>query len=717
MQLITIMTHSLDRPEPVSTPSSPFFKPARSNAAPEATTPFFPPVQPKVARQDTDKQDKDADTAAVTTDEKTVRSGTIGGAGNVVQLSADPAKAAGASSGPWEEFAENFNKEFKSVLHAFKQHGEPEVFSKAGEKSGNDVSAARLKDLFSETQRDGLMHFIRTEEIPSRIFNVGEQWNLTAQQRILLSAHILAKGKVQPGNFLQRLHARMCFHWAQLTYHYAGATTQNIEADVMGNFDHAGNLVFGNGVMKQLFKGDRVYSKDLPAEDQEGDMADPDKTKRGGVGPVLKNSDQAETLAKEEPGKESKVFRGRTLPFEQLETLQPGDWLYVYNANASPSGGHSVLFSRWAGGVQNFNGVRYREAVVFAQPSKESGGKEHSLNLGGQAVHEGKLRINPVTLHQQASPNSRPATKVEELLPGKSGSTKINGEMVSNEVILSQKNKDYLKRIAGPGFTIKPVKLMAKMKGENVVHIAKIYSHLDESQIALLKEANDTENMETLIRLTQKLRIFEYNVDRFEKNTKTAYEGTEADPVKGSKAKKGLNEQYAEELGTYNSKKDALDAKIKEIDEFVIPIQEQIDVRKKRIDLLQGSLKLTEAVGALAHWVGGTKESGQERAARYRKIKAVKKEVRGLRKEISVLNTPKKKNLDYKRKKLVEEKAALEKKLTFGLAHPGDIHGMDNSTITGKLERIVKNKDGTIKEITLLYPVDDLKALRDPDLD
>ncbi|MFN8398155.1 MAG: hypothetical protein U0176_26325 [Bacteroidia bacterium] len=278
----------------------------------------------------------------------------------------------------WIEFEEGFNKEFGSVLHIF---GPESEMLKSGPsdknaRSGNDVPVKQLMNLFSIQQRDLLLDYFQTHQIPERLFNGSDQGNLNAQQRILLSSHILVNGTYNPGDFDQRVHAKNCGHWVQTVQHYAGVTANSGDnADsINGNFDIFGNVVAGGKYVKPQGKGDdrirlsqqpgfedlnsgsiefgtdhfgRVESYFEAMEKYEQEMAaynaNPKKKKKGKKG----------KKDKEEPKKPTEPWRTTQLPMEQFDMVKPGDWLYIYNANGS--GNHSVIFSRWASGVEEMD--------------------------------------------------------------------------------------------------------------------------------------------------------------------------------------------------------------------------------------------------------------------------------------------------------------------------------------------------------------------------
>src|SRR5262249_39044708 len=114
--------------------------------------------------------------------------------------------------------------------------------------------------------------FILTKRIPDRLFNSTDRGTTTAQQRILLSAHILANGIYRPGSYDQRVHAQFCFHWVQIVHHYAGAAPPGagFAGGVVGTFDPKGAAVITTGKEIDVFNPKRVARPDLPTEESPG---------------------------------------------------------------------------------------------------------------------------------------------------------------------------------------------------------------------------------------------------------------------------------------------------------------------------------------------------------------------------------------------------------------------------------------------------------------
>ncbi|WP_375584849.1 DUF4157 domain-containing protein [Cyclobacterium xiamenense] len=139
-----------------------------------------------------------------------------------------------------DEFVERFNRHFNSIQHVFRPRpasptsigSSAEEASESGEQessagttsTGSTLSAHEIAANFTPGQITLLSQYFDSNIIPERLFNGDETNLLDAGQRIVISAHILANGRYDSGFRLQEVHARMCFHWAHMVYHYAGVT-------------------------------------------------------------------------------------------------------------------------------------------------------------------------------------------------------------------------------------------------------------------------------------------------------------------------------------------------------------------------------------------------------------------------------------------------------------------------------------------------------------
>lgn len=160
---------------------------------------------------------------------------------------------AGQATRVSDEFVTDFNRHFSSILHVFGPR--PGSISSAGispeetSSANRELSAQEIAANFTQGQITLLSQYLASRIIPERLFNGDETNLLDVGQRIVISAHILANGEYDPGFRLQRVHARMCFHWAHMVYHYAGVTPPSgpLTVGVMGTTDPTGQVVLGGG--------------------------------------------------------------------------------------------------------------------------------------------------------------------------------------------------------------------------------------------------------------------------------------------------------------------------------------------------------------------------------------------------------------------------------------------------------------------------------------
>jgi hypothetical protein len=580
----------------------------------------------------------------------------------------------------WDKFTKGFNSEFKSILHVFGTPLNPsDKMIGVDQQSGTGLDMSTLKQLFTVKQRDQLNNFFATKKIPDRLFNGDEIGNTTAQQRLMIAARILSVGTYYPGSFEQRVHARMCFHWLNIVHHYAGVTSGPLNKGIMGNFDHAGNLVFGMGDNKDVFMGSKVPASELPA------------TQQGDVGPIPTDSKQKEAMDKADPGKADKFHRRRTLPFEELDKIQPGDWIWYYNANASDSGSHSVIFSRWASGTQTVKDIRYRTAIAFSQPHPEDGGKEHPMRLGEQYYNEGDFKyppITPVTYISRVAASAHNARTVEELLP-----------MIKNKDILDSKNKVFLEQAAKTATTNKHINvpmLKAMLQTENTGIISYLHSHLSSGQRALLAEANKSTDLETLVRLTEKLRTFKHNTAIYEANMKDTYE-----------SKDGVNKRWTTADAAYKVKETKMQedtAKLQTKEDDIIRKIADATTEISHIDLQPEINELTKKAKTLRKERDLLK--GADRKLKQTSIDELTKQIdelqkkankadptlKTLRAQLTRLNALKE-QLEENKKDLTRQLAKEKDKLPFGMVTPGNLRKEDSHDPTGLVEKVYSVKE------------------------
>lgn len=101
-------------------------------------------------------------------------------------------------------FAGDFRSEFANILYAF-------------DEELSDTTGQALYDLFTDTQRQMLTALFNGDRtIPEALFNGTEVGNADAQQRVLMSAHLLAEGQAPEGGRETdegHLRAGSCGHW------------------------------------------------------------------------------------------------------------------------------------------------------------------------------------------------------------------------------------------------------------------------------------------------------------------------------------------------------------------------------------------------------------------------------------------------------------------------------------------------------------------------
>ncbi|MCY1020042.1 eCIS core domain-containing protein [Pyxidicoccus sp. MSG2] len=589
----------------------------------------------------------------------------------------------------WEAFASSFNTEFADVLNVF---GVPPA----------PLTAARLEALFTDTQRQKLQDFILTRRIPDRLFNGSDRGATTAQQRLLLSAHILANGIYRPGSFDQRVHAQFCFHWVQIVHHYAGATPpgSGFAGGVMGSFDPLGAAVFNTGRSIDVANPKRVSRPDLPTEESPGVVEMPPSCGHGqegagkegsptpgGLGPLHEGTPQAEAAAKaeaENPGKGARYYRQPHLPFEKFSEFQTGDWLYLYNGNSSEGGGHSVIFSHWETGkdlVKTPPGARYRVAIVWSQPRPDVGGVRHKANLGDRFVPNPANNlapfVTPVTFVSRVTPDTGPATTAAEMLPGRTGAAATK---------LAKDNADFIqrKKLKGP---VNRKKLTTWLQTRNESFLVSLGNHLDPGQRAVLRAVNRGDDLEALVRLYQRLRTLSANARLLDANTR-AY-NAKLDP----KHKKAQENKEAE-VATATRNLRAVDVEIESVES-----DPRLNDPTLARELEATAAELQREISRLKD--GPERDELKMRREHYLDRAAAARGVQRKRGELRVSRD----------KALKARDAAQAIKLPYGIVHPGDLGKEDRrQQTTGRLEDI--NAD--IEWDTLVDPAPTAPSLTTP---
>ena len=276
------------------------------------------------------------------------------GANGIERQDEVDAKAWGAKQQPGLDnnaFASGFRAEFAEIL--------PQM-------GLIRTNATTISWLFTDKQKQLLLKFFRDRMIPPGLFiemtrNELLETGLTVAQRVLVSAHILAHGKVTGrGGVVDKPRALFCGHWVNWVWNYAGINPRTHTLAV--NHGHGklnvkgatGMLSFGTAdeqqrmTRKAFFRGTMKFA---PLSD----------------GTQLPDFDY--------PLIEYSV--------ENLKDLEIGDWLWFDTDNPW---GHSVLFGGWEKSEAFETGeyVDYskgmvvsssRQALIFDQGNRGEFGK------------------------------------------------------------------------------------------------------------------------------------------------------------------------------------------------------------------------------------------------------------------------------------------------------------------------------------------------------
>ncbi len=367
-----------------------------------------------------------------------------------------------------DAFADGFNHEFADILPALRQADRRAVSGGATE-----YTAEELRYLFSATQRQKLQDYFNTRFIPDRLFNGDDVGNANAQQRILISSHILANGRIRRGSFTQRLHARFCGHWVELVNNYAGVGATGGRG-IENELDHDGDVTMGSGHLDPVYDG---------AHQAVGDPSD-------GVA-----------------GHTHREFRRAPLPVSQYGTIQPGDWLYVFTNTDTAGGDHSVIFANWLDdGVQTGTGadgqpVQFRLAAVFSQTNPDRGGARDEWHLGERATHVGGHPVYPITHVERHDADDRPPTSPDEVAADDLGVS------ASRSGRIERQNDQYIHRHEPRGQQVNREQLNRFLREQNQGLLAQLQStgHAEPGQIELWRETDQSESLEVLVRLNERL--------------------------------------------------------------------------------------------------------------------------------------------------------------------------------------------------------------------
>lgn len=454
-----------------------------------------------------------------------------------LQARADELRGDADADPAWAELAEEFNREFAGILHIFGLDARDDT-------KRDPVIAARLQFLFTETQRDLLIGYCRDGLIPDRLFDGDEPGRCTAQQRIVIAGQILADGKYAPGSTTQEVHARACFHWARITYQYAGVATEKSTQGLTGSFDVNGGVVLGSGALEEPFHGKRD--------------------------PSLEASAAHKAL-------NPHAYRFGNAPWAEVMALQPGDWLYIYAENKTGSGAHSVIFAGWEGEAreqkQDDKTRHFRACKTFDQGLPKQGGNLHHRILGDDlfVIDGTDDKAQPVNDIMRVDPDAAPADEIADLTP------KLAKQ-------LGKQNQAFVTKLLRrhPHHDFDQERFLAWLRAQNVELIAridKIEGRLTDGQKALFHEANASAREGDVICLTQRLVALAHNSELLATKTEAT---------------------YAEDLDIKNAAAQAAyEAEAVEVDALIADGLAQLEDATARADVLRAQLDEIDGAGAL----------------------------------------------------------------------------------------------------------------------
>jgi hypothetical protein len=539
----------------------------------------------------------------------------------------------------WSPFADKFNAEFGRIAHAFGLARERD------DTRADAVSAERLQFLFTDEQRALLDDYIDTGEIPERLFNGDHVGRATAQQRILIASQILADGKYRPGSFLQEVHARACSHWAKLVYQYAGVSTETSNHGMTGSFDLHGDVVLGEGHLKELFH------------------ATPDPSLEPSAAHKAKNPD---------------AYRFGDAPWSKIEQIQPGDWLYTYTSNKSGSGAHSVIFNGWAGPehTDEPTGFRYRWATTFDQGRPVDGGNHHYVLVGETLFKPAKEKRTAIPINeiQRVAIDAAPIDSLDELTP-----TVAHQVGKKNKKFVEKLQRKHAPKVFDHGL------FMAWLRTQNAGYITKLVTdgRLTEGQAALFAEANASIDEADVISLYQRLVGLDWNAGKLDDKLVATYDADkEADAAAAQREYRWTQAGLTVDLAAAAAEVIGHELELAKIRLELEPLAHDREIAEldDRRDALWRERKQLSA-----------KTQRAERKAKYDQIQALDdqidalrddarphaKEIRALRKRLKEVQRAETK-ASKRRDRIEGELEALEPTEVYGIAHThnsiGDVH-------------------------------------------
>ena len=349
-----------------------------------------------------------------------------------------------------------------------------------------------------------------------------------------------------------------------------------------------------------------------------------------------------------------------------------------------------MIFSRWADGPQQSEeGVWYRQAIAFSQGSPARGGREHNVWLGDRYAEVDGHTVCPVTSVTRVDAGSRPARTPQELI-GQLGSGSASR---ANQRLLDQ----LARRHGGP---IDLEALRAWIRQQNLERISQLASRFTAGQRALLEETNGQDDLEGLVRLSERLRGLVTNADLLTRNEDSHYQGVNARHGEASpRVEAAETEQRREiaeidtELSTSQTDLETLQAHLAILDhrpeiralrrnegptlrQAIRRLRQRI--RRNRDDSAGLEAELETIREQLAATLAEIQRLVSEQSAGRAEFNSVKREIRALQVRM--------RRLQVRRRSVGNRRM---ERLPYGMVHPGRRRGETNHTrTTGQLRNL-----------------------------
>lgn len=245
-------------------------------------------------------------------------------------------------------------------------------------------------------------------------------------------------------------------------------------------------------------------------------------------------------------------------------------------------------------------------------------------------------------------------------------------------------------------------KVKGILREKNQSLIERLDERLSEGQRKLLETANASDEIETLVRLQQRLAKIVTNADILTKNQESTNEKKDAEYDKVSEKVMAEEAKINEEIHRLDAEKTELEAKVVELTNT----KDELDTAPEAKGKKQEAKKLTTAMQAIERKHKKDKEF-LKTDKEYLEMKAKRDALLGESTELSKTGVANKKEIDrlkgeiaklkkkiggipYARKKQTEKWSKVHKQLPYSLVHPGSWKGEAKGGTTGKLEDVMK---------------------------